>query len=75
MLVPPGVTEFIVGASGAPSGVAETAFDAVPLPSELTARNFTEYEVPFVKPVIVNGLFVAPGERATQVVPPSVEYS
>jgi len=75
MLVSPGVTELIVGASGVPNGVAETADEAVPLPSELTARSRTEYEVPFVRPVIVSGLFVAPGERATQVEPPSVEYS
>ena len=75
MLVSPGVTELIVGASGVPNGVAETADEAVPLPSELTARSRTEYGVPFVRPVIMSGLFVAPGERATHVEPPSVEYS
>lgn len=42
MLVSPGVTELIVGASGVPNGVAETAEDAVPLPSEFTALRRTE---------------------------------
>lgn len=64
MLVCPGVTELMVGASGVPNGVADCAEEAVPLPSELTARSRTEYDVPFVNPVIVSGLFVAPGERA-----------
>lgn len=42
MVVSPGVTELIVGASGVPNGVADRADDTVPLPSEFTALRRTE---------------------------------
>ena len=54
-------------------GVPLTAFDATESPTALTALIVTEYAVPLVRPVMVNGLVVDAGERAVYVVP-SVEY-
>jgi hypothetical protein len=55
----------IVGAAGAVgAGVAVMAFDAAESPTELTALMVTGYDVPFVRPVMVNGLTVDAGERA-----------
>lgn len=46
------------------AGVPLTAFDAVESPTVLTALIVMEYAVPFVRPVMVNGLVVDAGERA-----------
>jgi hypothetical protein len=54
-------------------GVPLTAFDATESPMAFMALIVTEYAVPFVRPVMVNGLVVDAGERAVYVVP-SVEY-
>jgi hypothetical protein len=56
-------------------GVTLTDDDAVPAPAAFTAFNWTEYVVPFVKPVIVIGLVVSEGLNAVNVDPPFVEYS
>ena len=48
---------------------------AVPLPIIVTARSWTVYDCPLVKPVISKGDVVPDGDRVTQVLPPSVEYS
>ena len=48
------------GSEGGVAGVAVTAFEAEPSPTSLTARRLTEYEVPFVRPKIVKGLFKLP---------------
>ncbi len=45
-------------------GVSLTAFDAAESPTALTALIVTEYAVPFVRLVTVNGLVVDAGERA-----------
>jgi len=45
-------------------GVSLTAFDAAESPTALTALIVTEYAVPFVRPVMVNGLVVDAGESA-----------
>ena len=51
------------------------ATEADPLPEAFTARIFIEYEVQFVKPLlIIIGLVVIAGEGVIQLVPPSVEY-
>jgi hypothetical protein len=46
------------------TGVPLTAFEATESPTALTALIVTEYAVPFVRPVMVNGLVVDAGERA-----------
>jgi hypothetical protein len=48
---------------------------AVPLPIIVTARSWTLYDCPLVKPVISKGDVVDAGDRVTQALPPSVEYS
>jgi hypothetical protein len=48
---------------------------AVPLPICVMARSWTLYDCPLVKPVISKGDVVPDGDRVTQVLPPSVEYS
>ena len=48
--------------------------DAVPTPILFTAFSFTEYDVPFIKPLIVAGLVVTAGLNAVYVEPPFVEY-
>ena len=67
----PGVMELIVGAPGVVTGVPDTDVDEDPAPIEFTARRITEYNVPFVKPVIVKG-DVVPAD--TQFDPLSKEY-
>jgi len=59
------------GATGAPLSGSEPA----PAPTMFTAFNFTEYEVPFVKPVITIGDVVDAGLKAVNEVPPFVETS
>src|SRR5665213_3728504 len=54
------MAEVAVGAPGAVNGVAVPGFDAVPLPTALSARTFTVYVVPLVRPLIVNGLDSVP---------------
>ena len=74
----PAVTLVMVGAPGtvaAAAGVPFAPVEAVPLPTAFTARSFTVYVVPFVRPVIVIGLVVAAGFTAVHVVPLSLEYS
>jgi hypothetical protein len=58
-----------------PVGVPSFVFDAEPLPAALTARIFTLYAVPAVKPVITIGEVVAAGARVAHVEPPFVENS
>ena len=48
------------GSDGGDAGVAVTAFETEPSPTSLTPRMSTEYEVPFVRPKIVKGLFKLP---------------
>ena len=55
-------------------GVTLTDEDAVPAPAAFTAFSWTEYVVPFVRPVIVTGLVVSVGLNAMNDAPPSVEY-
>ena len=55
------------------TGVPLTALDSAPAPTLFTAFNFTEYEVPFVKPVITIGDVVDAGLKAVNEVPPFVE--
>ena len=53
------------------NGVTDTAPEAAPAPAAFTARNFTEYAVPFVKPSITTGEAVTAGENATHDPPSS----
>jgi hypothetical protein len=46
------------------AGVPLTVFDAAESPMAFTALIVTEYAVPFVRPVLVNGLVVDAGESA-----------
>lgn len=52
----PAVSEVIVGAFGIPYGVADTEIDGDESSVDVYAINSTVYVVPFVSPVIVNGL-------------------
>ena len=65
----------IVGAPAVSIGV-ETAVvsDALPIPTALTARIWTEYAVPFVSPVITSGDATTAGLGVTQLLPLLVEY-
>ena len=72
----------IVGALGTVRGVAAVVAVAVPLPTALTARICTLYEVPFTHAaalpltvVITIGEAVVPVARDLKLTPPSVEYS
>ena len=56
--VAPAVATTFVGAPGTVAGVPLLEFDAAPAPTLFTAFNFTEYDVPFVKPVITIGVAV-----------------
>jgi hypothetical protein len=56
-----GATVVEVGALGIP----DTAFEAGESPIAFTALMVTEYAVPFVRPLIVNGLAVVTGFNAT----------
>ena len=69
-----GVTEVMVGAVAIVEGIAVVITLASPLPLLFTALSEMSYEVPLVRPVIVNGDDVDAGERVTQFVPPSSEY-
>ena len=69
----PAVTTTFVGAPGTVAGVPLLEFDAAPAPTLFTAFNFTEYDVPFVKPVITIGVAVDAGTKAVNEFPPSVE--
>ena len=55
--------------------VVLTVAEAQLEPSLFTARNCIGYRVPSVRPLMVNGLVVADGERVTQLLPLSIEYS
>ena len=70
----PAVADREVGAPGVVYGVSVTVDDAVPAPILFTAFSFTEYEVPFIKPVIDTGLVVTAGLNAVYVEPLFVEY-
>ena len=70
----PGVMPVMVGAPGVVRGVAAVLAVAVPSPTELTARIWTLYNVPLLRPVMTMGLVVAAGDTAVNVLPPSVEY-
>jgi hypothetical protein len=67
----------LIGASGTvpTDGVEETSDDGQDAPTELIALILMLYEVPLLRPLIVNGLKLDAGLRAIQVVPSSVEYS
>jgi hypothetical protein len=69
----PVVATTFVGALGTAAGVPPLEFDAAPAPTLFTAFNFTEYDVPFVKPVITIGVSVDAGTKAVNEFPPSVE--
>ena len=69
----PAVATKLVGAPGTVAGVPLLEFDAAPAPTLFTAFNFTEYDVPFVKPVITIGVAVDAGTKAVNEFPPSVE--
>ena len=70
----PGVATSDVGADGVVYGVNEDeAADAVPEPAAFTARNNTEYVVPFVRPEIVTG-DVVPAAASAQDEPALIEY-
>ena len=70
----PAVATKLVGAPGTvAAGVPLLEFDAAPAPTLFTAFNFTEYDVPFVKPVITIGVAVDAATKAVNEFPPSVE--
>ena len=69
-----GVVDGVVGTEGA-TGVPLSGPEPAPAPTMFTAFNFTEYEVPFVKPVITIGDVVDAGLKAVNEVPPFVETS
>jgi hypothetical protein len=64
----PGVVVFNVGAPGTVRGVADTEFDAGPLPAAFAAVTVNEYGTPFVRPMTVQPS-VPPVE---QVAPPGL---
>ena len=57
-----------VGAPGTVRGVAESAFEAPPVPAEFVAVTLNEYEVPFARPATLQ--VVAP--VVEHVVPPGL---
>ncbi len=58
-----------VGAPGTVRGAVDAGTEGAPDPIALSARSRTLYAVPFVKPLIENGLESVPG--VIHVVPPS----
>src|SRR4051794_17002086 len=50
----------MMGAPGTVAGVALAVLDAVPVPTALTARRRTPYDVPLVSPVTTIGLTIEP---------------
>ena len=63
----PGVALNEVGADGVVRGVNDPdASEAAPEPAVFTARNFTVYAVPFVRPGIVTGDDASAGDNAVQ---------
>jgi len=56
----PGTTDVTAGAAGRAGVITLEDGDAVPAPVAFTARIATRYVVPFVRPVIVNGLVDEP---------------
>ena len=64
----PGVAEFRVGAPGTVCGVADSAFDAGPVPAALAAVTANEYATPLVRPVTVH----ARAPLVEQVEPPGL---
>ena len=60
------------GAAGVVYGVPATPVEAAPAPITFTARIFTEYAVPFVKPVIEFGLTMS--AHVTQLTPLLIVY-
>jgi hypothetical protein len=64
----PGVAVLRVGAPGVVPGVAESAFEAGPLPATFAATTVNEYEMPLVRPVMAHA--VAP--PVLQVAPPGL---
>ena len=76
----PAVAAVNVGAAPAWNGMTVTAADGVPVhvvvpDATLTARSFTLYDVPFVRPGIVTGLASSTGLSATHVPEPFNSYS
>ena len=75
----PAVTEVIAGAEAPVTTFTVTASEPAPAPAAFTARTFSEYCVPTVRPLISNDVLETPadtaGANAAQVVPPSLEYS
>jgi hypothetical protein len=69
----PPVDPPVLGAAGVAAGVASTAALAAPRPTEFRALIWTEYVVPFVRPVITIGDVVVPAEVKLE--PPSVDTS
>ena len=47
----PGDAVFSVGAPGTACGVAESTFEAAPVPAAFVAVTLKEYRLPFVRPV------------------------
>jgi len=68
---PPGVCV----ATGAAGVVTDIWFDSALALTVVTERNFTSYVVDRPRPLITNGDVIDPAGKATQVVPPSSEYS
>jgi len=62
-----GVAEFRVGAPGTVRGVAESELDGGPPPAAFVAVTVKEYDVPFVRPPIVQ-----PSPEFEQVAPPGL---
>ena len=56
----PETPETDVGASGRPMGVVGSVVAAGPVPMRLVAVTLTTYEVPFLRPVMVQPLSTAP---------------
>ena len=80
--VSPAVATNAVGALAVVRGVTDTATETAPDPAGFTARNITEYVVPFTKAlevsersVITTGVVVSVGLNAFHVQPLFVEYS
>ena len=72
----PAVTDEMVGAPGTVRGVNEPdASEAAPEPAVFTARNFTVYAVPLVRPGIATGDEVSAGDNATHEPAPFNWYS
>ena len=69
-----GVIPEMTGALAVVVGIPVTAVLASPPPCVFIARIITEYGVPLVRPLIINGLVVVPELRASHVSPPSMEY-